>query len=254
MTISKDKFDVSVIIPSFNQGQFLEDCLMSVLDTNLCTQVIVMDGGSTDNSLDILKKWDRDLYYWQHQPDGGQAAAINAGMRLATAPFCCWINSDDFYLKGGIEKLINSISASNYAAVYGKVYDEFYPSKKRKPVWVEPFSLDRLAIRCIISQPGVMMRRKAWQSVGGLDENLHMALDYDLWWKLSRIDDGINFVSDYVAINRVHAETKTNLNRQRHYREAMKVVQYHYGRIPLKWYWAQPWSIWMKALKNRIWG
>jgi len=253
LAISKDKYDVSVIIPSFNQGQFIEDCLRSVFETKLHPQVIVMDGGSTDNSLNILKKWDRHLYYWQHQPDGGQAAAINAGMRLATTPYCCWINSDDFYLNDGIEKLINTISSSNAAAVYGKVYDEFHHNKKRKAVWVEPFNFDRLAVRCIISQPGVMIRRKSWEAVGGLDENLHMALDYDLWWKLSQVDDGMHFLDDFVAINRVHAETKTNLNRQLHYREAMGVVKGYYGRVPLKWYWAQPWSIWIKYLKNRFW-
>lgn len=252
MSLSGSEYDVSVVIPSFNQGQFLEACLDSVLSADLRAQVIVMDGGSTDGSHDILKQRDSALYFWQHQADGGQAAAINAGMRRASAACCCWINSDDCYLQGGLEKLTEALIRSDAAAVYGRVYDEYHHNGRRKPVWVETFSRDRLAVRCIISQPGVMMRRSAWEQVGGLDESLHMVLDYDLWWKLSRVDGGMHLVDDFVAINRVHADTKTNRNRQQHYREAMQVVRRNYGRLPLKWYWAQPWSVWMKAMINQF--
>jgi GT2 family glycosyltransferase len=120
----------------------------------------------------------------------------------------------------------------------------------RQPVWVEPFSERRLALRSIVSQPGTLIRRSAWEAVGGLDAGLRMAIDYDLWWRLYKKYAPLEFVDQFVAVNRDHAETKTNTQRQLHYREAIAIVRKYHGRVPLKWWLAQPYAVWLKAAAN----
>ncbi len=95
-----------------------------------------------------------------------------------------------------------------------------------------------------------MIRRDVWDSLGGLDSSLHMAMDYDLWWRLYKQFGPMCFVEDFVAVNRDHDATKTKTLRMRHYKEAMAVVRKHHGRIPLKWWLAQPYAVWFKS----IWG
>lgn len=93
-----------------------------------------------------------------------------------------------------------------------------------------------------------MIRRSAWEAVGGVDAKLHMAMDYDLWWRLFKSAGPLHFVDDFVAVNREHEDTKTKTQRRRHYREAMAVVHRHYGSVPLKWWLAQPYAVWLKIL------
>lgn len=132
--------------------------------------------------------------------------------------------------------------------MYGRSWDFLERSGKRKPVWVESFDAMRLSIRCIVSQPATLIRRSAWERVGGLDETLQMAMDYDLWWRLSRTLGPLHFVDAFMAVNRVHADTKTTTQRRLHYREAMAVVRRHHGRLPIKWWLAQPYAVWMKTM------
>ena len=92
---------ITIAVPSLNQGKFLDDALASIFNQFLCVEVFVLDGGSTDNSLDVIKKWERWLSGWRSHPDDGQSAAINEGIALGNAPFVCWLNSDDWFLPGG---------------------------------------------------------------------------------------------------------------------------------------------------------
>jgi len=208
-----------------------------------------MDGGSTDNSLEVIRKWEHRLAGWRSHADGGQAAAINQGIALGHAPYVCWLNSDDWFLPNGLAKLVSALEThSQSPAVYGRSWNVIQKSGKRSPVWVEPFNERRLALRCIISQPASLIRRSAWQVVGGVDEELHMAMDYDLWWRLFKSVGPLHFVDDFVAVNREHADTKTKTQRRRHYQEAIKIVRKYYGRVPLKWWLAQPYAVWFKSI------
>ena len=116
---------------------------------------------------------------------------------------------------------------------------------------MRPFSERWMAQLNIVSQPGTLVRRSAWEAAGGVDEKLHMAMDYDLWWRLFRQAGVPAFVDDFVAVNRVHPATKTGTQRREHYREAMDVVRRHYGRVPLKWYLAQPYAVWYRSRVGR---
>lgn len=240
---------VTIAVPSFNQGRFLDDALASIFKQNLPVEVYVMDGGSKDNSVEVINKWASQLAGWRSHADEGQAVAINEGIAMGRAPFVCWLNSDDWFLPGALSTLLGVLQErQEVPAVYGRSWNVVQNTGKRDPVWVEPFDEKRLALRCIISQPATLIRRTAWDVVGGVDGHLHMAMDYDLWWRLFKLVGPLHFVDRFVAVNRVHEATKTNTQRRRHYREAIEVVRKYNGHVPLKWWLAQPYAVWLKSI------
>jgi glycosyltransferase involved in cell wall biosynthesis len=240
---------VTVAIPSYNQGQFLSEALQSIVSQEVPVEICVMDGGSQDNSVEIIHQWVPHLAYWRSHTDQGQSAAINEGISKGRAPYVCWINSDDLFLPGGLKALLAVLATlPEVPAVYGRAWNVNERTQKLKPVWVEPFNVKRLSIRNIISQPATLIRRTAWESVGGLNTHLHLAMDYDLWWRLYREVGPLHFVEREIAANRQHAATKTQTQRKRHYQEAIGVVRQHFGRVPLKWWLYQPYAVWLKSL------
>jgi glycosyltransferase involved in cell wall biosynthesis len=242
---------VTIAVPSYNHGSFLEEALASIFEQTVPVEVFVADAGSNDQSIEIIRKYESRLAGWRSHPDRGQAAAINESIAKGRAPYVAWLNSDDRLLPRGLKTLAEALEHSPTApAVYGEVWNYTGAGVKTK-VWVEPFEERRLALRCIVSQPGTLIRRSAWEAVGGLDERLKTAMDYDLWWRLYKATGPLQFVDETVALNRDHALTKTNTLRRVHYREAIEVVRKHYGRVPLKWWLAQPYAVWFKSIKNR---
>lgn len=241
---------VTIAVPSYNQGSFLDEALSSIFQQDVAVEVFVMDGGSTDETLAVIRKWEHQLAGWRSHRDGGQAAAINEGVAKGTAPYVCWLNSDDWFLPGGLSRLVGELERQpKIPMAYGRAWNVVQVSGRRYPVWVEPFSEHRLALRCIIAQPATLIRRTVWECVRGVDRKLYMAMDYDLWWRIFKIFGVPRFVDEYIAVNRIHADTKTNMQRALHYREAINVVRTHYGSVPLKWWLAQPYSVWFKSIR-----
>jgi GT2 family glycosyltransferase len=235
---------VTVVIPSYNHGRFLAAALKSVIDQSVAVEAIVVDGGSTDNSLEVIKKFESSLFWWRCFKDEGQAAAINEGMAKGKASYVCWLNSDDLLLPDGLFKMIKTLE--NYPsapAAYGKCIVIDKKGQKKKEYWTARFTEKHLANRCFIAQPATLIRRSAWEQVGGLDEKLHMSLDYDLWWRLYKYIGPLQYLENVVAATRYHSDTKTNTFRRSHYRESMKVVRKYYGSLPLKWYLAWPFRV-----------
>lgn len=242
---------ITVAVPSFNQAHFLDAALSSIFEQNLPIEVFVVDGGSTDGSIVIIHKWEKHLSGWRSHTDRGQAAAINEAIASGTSPYVCWLNSDDWLLPNGLNLLVRCLEKNpKTVAAYGRSWNFIEHSKKKYPVWVEPFNEKRLALRCIISQPATLIRRTAWEAINGLNPTLHMAMDYDLWWRLYRNFGPLQFVDSFIAVNREHANTKTKTKRRLHYKEAIQIVRKQYGSVPLKWWLAQPYSVWFKSLFN----
>jgi len=240
---------VTIAVPSFNQGRFLNEALISIFAQEIPVEVFVLDGGSSDNSVDVIRKWEYRLAGWRSRKDDGQASAINEGIALGKAPFVCWLNSDDWFLPHGLTTLLSALQAHpEVPAVYGRAWKVVQKTGKRTPVWVEPFAEKRLALRCIVSQPATLISRSAWNAVGGVDSKLHMAMDYDLWWRLYKQVGPMQFVDRFVAVNREHEATKTKTLRRRHYQEAIAVVRKYYGCVPLKWWLVQPYAVWFKSI------
>lgn len=244
---------VTVAVPSFNQGKYLEAALSSIFENKAPVEVFVADAASSDNSVEIIRKWEPRLAGWRSHPDDGQAAAINESIAKGSAPYVCWLNSDDLFVPGGLDTLVQALESSTDAPfAYAKAWNLKDADGSRSPVWTQAFSERNLALRCIISQPATLIRRNAWEAIGGLDASLHMAMDYDLWWRLYKHGGQPQFVSEFAAVNREHQETKTNTQRTAHYREAMAVVAKYHGKVPLKWWAYQPYAVWFKTLRNRL--
>ena len=244
---------ITVAVPSLNHGRFLNDALRSIFSQDVSVEVVVLDARSTDNSLSVIKEWKSHLLWWRSSLDAGQAAAINEGIARGKAPYVCWLNADDLLLPGGIKKLWKVLEASpEIPAAYGRCWTVTEEGHKICPFITAPFWPWLLANHCFIAQPATLIRRSAWENIGGLDENLHMALDYDLWWRLYRRNGKLKYVRKFIAATRMHFETKTSKRRKEHYTEAMEVVLRHTGKIPIKWYLAWPVMVSFRAYAHKF--
>ena len=206
----------SIVTPSFNQAQYLERTLRSVLDQNYPRiEYLVLDGGSTDGSPEIIRRHETRLAYWTSAPDAGQAAAINSGWRRARGDVLAWINSDDYYLPGALSTVAEELQRRPSALmVYGQclVVDQDGRSLGKMG---GPFDLTRLLlVGNMISQPATFIRRQALELAGPLDENLRYAMDYDFFIRVARLASPV-FVEVPLASYTMHPLAKTVHDRAR---------------------------------------
>ncbi len=243
---------VTIAVPSLNQGRFIGDALASIFAQDVPVEVYVADGGSSDGTLKNVEPWLPRLAGFRSREDRGQASAINEGIARGAAPYVCWLNSDDALLPGGLRILIDALEAHpEWPMAYGRAWNAGPDLRPTRRVWTQAFGEYRLAVRCIVSQPATLIRRSAWERVGGLREELQLALDYDLWWRIYRCCGVPGYVAQDVAVNRDHDATKTRLQRRQHCLEAIAVVREHYGSVPFKWWLAWPRSVWWRSIGSR---
>lgn len=227
---------ITIVVPSFNQGQFLESALESIFSQCFSVEVFVMDGGSNDASLDVIKRWESKLSGWRSHKDNGQAAAINEGIANGSAEFVLWLNSDDLLVPGALKRMYEALKLCETSPfVYGKATNVNEIGVKRSSYLTFGFNRWLFANYCFVCQPATLIRRKCWEQLGGLNEELQMALDYDLWWRLINSFGPPRYLKERCAANRVHQETKTQNRVDEHYKESINVVKKHYGSVPLKW-------------------
>jgi len=229
---------VTIVTPSLNQARFIRETIDSVLAQSYPSiEYLVMDGGSTDGTVAILREYGGRLS-WRSDRDRGQAHAVNAGWRRGRGSIVAYLNSDDAYLPGAVERAVDALARDPDAgAVYGEAYhvDERGEVLDRYPS--EPFSMARLEETCFICQPTVFLRRELVERVGYLDEDLCYSLDYDLWIRAARVAR-FAFVPHYLAHSRLHADAKTLKDRVPAHAEIMRTVRRHFGYVPPSWVYA----------------
>jgi glycosyltransferase involved in cell wall biosynthesis len=229
---------VSIITPSYNQAQFIEETIRSVLLQNYSSlEYIVVDGGSTDGTVEILHRYGRRIR-WVSERDRGQTDAINKGLRMATGDVLAYLNSDDIYLPGGVLAIAEYLRQHpTTGLIYGdcKVVDESGGELGFLPR--HPFSLRRTIERGeFLPQQAVFWRREVMDKVGFLDDSLHYAMDYEYFIRIAR-SFPVAYVPFPAAAFRMQSSSKTVLQSEKHWREALAVSS-RYGLNPWKpWYW-----------------
>ncbi len=233
---------VTIVTPSYNQGQFLAETIQSVLSQEYPRlEYIIVDGGSTDNSIEIIQQYANRLAWWVSERDQGHADALNKGFAHATGEILAWLNSDDTYQPNAIREAVDHLmdhpelsmvySDSNLIDVEGKFIARF-PAKQTDYARMLKGSVN-------IPQATTFFRADIWRRVGSLDLSLKYAFDYDLWVRLAKISP-VAYVPRVWANFRLHQAGKTVYLDERCYPDMIKVSQRESGRkipwLAIRWY------------------
>ncbi|MBS0320168.1 MAG: glycosyltransferase [Proteobacteria bacterium] len=227
---------IAVVTPSFNQAPFLERALESVAaELRLGDEHVVFDGGSQDGSLAILQRWDGRIRFVS-EPDGGQADAVNRGLRATTGEIVGWLNSDDFYYAGAFDAVRAAFAAHpGVDVVYGHADHVDISGTPYERYPTEPFDLQRLLQTCFICQPALFFRRRVIADVGMLDASLHYCLDYEYWLRLALAGRRFLYIDARLAASRMYPANKTLGSRVAVHEEIVAMLRKRVGRVPDRW-------------------
>lgn len=221
---------ISVITPSFNQGWFIERTIKSVSEQNYPNlEYIVIDGGSTDKTLEILKKYEKKLT-WVSEPDKGQTDAINKGIRMATGDIIAYLNSDDMYEEGALHTVarffLNNPSVM-WLTGRCRIVDEDDREVRKmitayKNFLLTHYSYNMLLITNPISQPSTFWRKEVVKEFGLFDINEHLVMDYEYWLRVGKVySPGI--IKDCLSRFRVHKSSKTASSNYLNFKQELAV-------------------------------
>jgi glycosyltransferase involved in cell wall biosynthesis len=225
---------ISIVVPSFNQGQFLAEALHSLFAQDYPQlEVLVMDGGSQDESLDVIRAFAERLAYWQSEPDGGQSAAINAGVARSRGRIVGWLNSDDLHHADALWTVGRAARAfPEHGLLVGNGFRLRESDGKLAPFCRRHLALNREALAeglDYVLQPATFFSREAWDAVGGLDPTLRFCMDWDVILKIAARAPAI-LVNEFLAVSREHADTKTSTGGMARAEEILRLVRKHSGR------------------------
>jgi glycosyltransferase involved in cell wall biosynthesis len=202
---------ISIVIPSYNQGQYLEETILSVVNQRYSNiELFVIDGGSSDNSIDVIRKYEQHLTWWVSEKDKGQSEAINKGLSKATGEIITWINSDDLLIEGSLHKVAAHFSdlPEGTGLIHGGVIKFKGNEVLETRLTYLPPCLESYLSGMAFSQPSAFFKKKFLDVVGFLDNDLHYGMDYDLFMRLALV---CNFhpVRDLFAKYRLHDQSKS---------------------------------------------
>jgi len=221
---------VSIVTPSLNQGRYLAATIDSVLAQDYPRiEHVVVDGGSADETLDVLRRYDH--LRWVSEPDRGQAHALNKGFALSRGEILGWLNADDVYLPGAVSAAVETLRSSGCALVHGgwcQIDEQGNVLREVAPI---PFDYRlQLEVRNGVSQPGSLFTRAAFDAVGGIDESYRYAMDYELWLKLGARFE-VRHVDRVLAGYRLHPESKTVAEAEAFRPETWRAARSHGARL-----------------------
>jgi glycosyltransferase involved in cell wall biosynthesis len=235
------KMKITVITPSYNQGHFIERTIKSILGQDFGGELeyLIIDGGSTDNTLEILRKFEGRLK-WTSEKDEGLADAVNKGLDRATGEVIGWLNSDDLYLPGTLQRVAGHFETHPECMwLYGRcrIIDEddqeIYKSVTGyKNLLLNRFSYGRLMTENYISQPAVFFRKKLVEEVGKLKKELRFAMDYDLWLRFGKLYPA-DVIGEYISDFRRHKGSLSENHTARQFAEEFQVAKNN-GATPMQ--------------------
>ncbi len=216
---------VSIVTPSYNQARYLEQTLLSVFEQDYPRiEYIVIDGASTDGSVDIIKQYADRLAFWVSEKDSGQAEAINKGLARARGDIVAWLNSDDFYLPGAVTAAVKAFESHPEA---GLIYGDTVAVDEQGEFIHFPrcaqWTLDDLLTFHILGQPAVFMRRDVLLQAGFLDPSFHFLLDHQLWIRMASIAPMV-YVPERWAAGRFHESAKNVAQAAKFGEEAFRIL------------------------------
>lgn len=230
---------ISIVTPSFQMGHFIEQAVESVLSQDPAPlEYRVLDGGSSDATVAILRKYESRLA-WRSHPDGGAAAALREGLDAAQGEILGWLNADDILCPGALSAVSRAFDANPSAvAVYGDAAWTGESSEIIGRYPTRPYDASLLSRECFICQPACFFRASAYRAAGGIDPDLRSAFDYDLWIRLSRLGPFV-YLPVELAQSRMHRDNKTLGQRGDVFREGMAVLEKHFDYVPASWIYSE---------------
>jgi glycosyltransferase involved in cell wall biosynthesis len=219
---------ISIVTPSYNQGQFIEETILSILNQNYPNlEYIIIDGGSTDNTVEVIKKYEDRITYWVSEKDKGQAHAINKGLEKSKGDFFCFINSDDYYKPKALIELVTLFTSENIVLAYSNVDRVNEESKYLGKTWEISdvnFTSNLIFRGCPFPQPGVMFRTKALKGINGMDSTFHLSFDYKCFLEMSFIG-GFAQTYSICANFRTHQNQKTFTGSIKETKEMLRILR-----------------------------
>ncbi len=230
---------ITVITPSFNQGEFIEETIKSVLGQNYPNlEYIIMDGGSTDDTLKILKKY-QDKIKWFSEKDKGQTDAINKGLKIATGDILCYLNSDDCFTENSLFEVARFFDKSPDAFVVtgdciivdekGQEINKAIRIYKKIYQFL-PFSSYLLRIVNFINQPSTFWRKEVFKRVGFFDEKLRYNMDYEYWLRILQAGFKFYYLNKPLSFFRIHSLSKGGTQFKNQFTEDLQVIEKYFGK------------------------